>query len=108
MLSTGPDSAQLRFGLASALVARGELGEALDHARAALALDAEYSAAWRLLGRIYQQRGDLEAAVRTFEQGIAVAERRGDRQLVKEMQIFLARARKSRDGAHTKQRDASD
>lgn len=97
MLDAGNDGAQLRFGLASALFARGELDDAREHAQVAVQLDPDYSAAWRLLGRVHQQLGQTGAAVRAFESGIAVAERQGDRQLVKEMRVFLARARKARE-----------
>jgi Flp pilus assembly protein TadD len=95
LLETGNDSAQLRFGLASALFARAEYAEAREHARVAVQLDPDYSAAWRLLGRSHHELGDFDSAARAFESGIAVAERRGDRQLVKEMGVFLARARKA-------------
>ena len=96
MLSRGDDSAQLRFGLATALFARGELVAALEHARVAVNLDPDYSAAWRLVGRVCLELGNLEEAVRALETGIAVAERRGDRQLVKEMNVFLARVHRAR------------
>lgn len=95
MLREGNEGPQLRFGLASALFARDEAPAALEHARVAVELDADYSAAWRLLGRIHQALGRSEDAIDAFEHGIAVAERRGDRQLVKEMQVFLARATKA-------------
>lgn len=95
MLDAGNDGAQLRFGLASALFARAELGEALEHARVAVRLDPDYSAAWRLLGRVCQELGDMREALQAFESGIAVAERHGDRQLVKEMQVFLARTQEA-------------
>lgn len=97
MLRSGSDGAQLRFGLASSLFAEGEHDEALEHAQVAVRLDPDYSAAWRLLGRIRQERGDVEEAVRALETGISVAERRGDRQLVKEMRVFLARAQRAAD-----------
>ena len=94
-LSSGSESAQLRFGLATALSSRGEHDEALEHVRVAVELDPDYSAAWRLLGRTYVELGNNAEAERAFEQGIVVAERRGDRQLVKEMKVFLARVRKA-------------
>jgi tetratricopeptide (TPR) repeat protein len=95
MLSAGNEGPQLRFGLASALFASGALPEALEHAQVAVELDPDYSAAWRLLGRIHLALGRTEDAVGAFERGIVVAERRGDRQLVKEMRVFLARATKA-------------
>ena len=91
LLARGPDSAMLRFTLATAYFDRGELERASLHAEAALALDGEYSAAWKLLGKIQAARGEPHAAATTYRQGIAVAERRGDLQAAKEMRVFLGR-----------------
>lgn len=91
MLAAGRDSAQLRFGLASACFAADRLEDALTHAAVAVELDPDYSAAWRLLGRTQARLGHDEDARRSFERGIEVASRRGDEQLVKEMRVFLAR-----------------
>ena len=103
MLQSGSDGAALRFGLATNLLAQGKLDEALEHAQVAVDLDPDYSAAWRLLGRIRQQLGDPEGAARAFAAGIAVAAKRGDMQLVKEMRVFLARAQRAADERKEKQ-----
>jgi Tfp pilus assembly protein PilF len=91
MLKAGNDSASLRFALATKLFESGAIERALIHAEVAVQADPDYSAAWRLLGRIQSDAGATEAAVETFKRGIAVAERRGDRQVAKEMQVFLKR-----------------
>jgi Tfp pilus assembly protein PilF len=91
LLARGPDSAMLRFTLATGYFDRGELERALLHAEAALALDADYSAAWKLLGKIQTAHGDAHKAAASYRQGIAVAERRGDLQAAKEMRVFLRR-----------------
>ena len=90
-LASGTDSAALRFGLASACFKEGRFEEARSHAGIAVQLDPDYSAAWRLLGRACSETGDVTAARKAFEQGIAVAQERGDMQLVKEMRVFLRR-----------------
>jgi Tfp pilus assembly protein PilF len=93
LLEQGADSAQLRFALATRCQADGDLAAALEHARLALELDPDYSAAWRLRGRVELATGQDNEAIQSFEKGIAVAERKGDQQLVKEMRVFLKRAR---------------
>ena len=91
LLARGPDSAVLRLTLATGYFDRGELDRAVLHAEAALALDADYSAAWKLLGKLQAARGETHKAAGTYRQGIAIAERRGDLQAAKEMRVFLRR-----------------
>jgi Tfp pilus assembly protein PilF len=91
LLARGPDGAMLRFTLASRYFERGDTDRALVHAERAVALDAGYSAAWKLLGKIQTALGHVHEAAVTYRRGIAVAERRGDLQAVKEMQVFLRR-----------------
>jgi len=91
LLANGQDSASLRFALANGYFAREDAGSAARHARAAIKMDPEYSAAWRLLGQALVLLGQLDDAARTFERGIEVAQQNGDRQVQKEMQVFLKR-----------------
>lgn len=96
LLARGGDAPPLRFALASRYLAAGNHDAAIEHARAAVALDAEYSAAWKLLGKALTAAGrDAEAAA-SYASGIAAAERRGDMQAAKEMRVFLRRLEKSR------------
>ena len=92
MLAQGQDSALLRFSLGQAYYKERNYPSAIAHLRAALGLDAAYSAAWKLLGRAYSDAGDLKSALETFDQGIAVAEGKGDIQAAKEMRVFRKRA----------------
>ena len=64
---------------------------AIEHAKVAVTMDPDYSAAWRLLGQAQVAAGRIGAAAESFERGIAVARQRGDRQVEKEMQVFLRR-----------------
>lgn len=91
LLASGTDNAALRFALASAYFAAGDVGQALQHARAAVDLDPDYSAAWRLLGKVQTEAGALGEAAEAYRRGIAAAGRRGDRQAEKEMTVFLRR-----------------
>jgi Tfp pilus assembly protein PilF len=91
LLASGRDDASLRLALASRYLAAGDAETAVRHAEAAVGLDSQYSAAWRLLGRAQAAAGRSAEAEAAFRRGIEVAERRGDRQAVKEMQVFLKR-----------------
>ena len=91
MLENGRDSALLRMGLASALQQRGEPQAALVHLQSAVKQDPNLSAAWKGLGKLHLELGDREAARLAWQQGVSVAESRGDKQAMKEMQVFLKR-----------------
>jgi Tfp pilus assembly protein PilF len=95
MLASGHDGAQLRFGLANAYASAEDYESATQHATVAVALDPDYSAAWRLLGRMQALMGKKAEARQSYVRGIDVATRRGDLQLVKEMKVFLARLDRS-------------
>jgi predicted Zn-dependent protease len=94
MLLQGQDSVILRFGLGNALFKSGQASEAIPHLKAALEFDAEYSAAWKVLGKALAEVGDKEKAIEVYEKGISVAEKKGDRQAVKEIRVFLKRLQK--------------
>lgn len=98
LLAAGQDSAGIRFALATHYLKEGNAPRAIDHAEVAVSLDANYSAAWRVLGQAQVAAGRSEDAAQSFEQGIAAARENGDRQVEKEMQVFLKRLRKPQDG----------
>ncbi len=91
-LCNGPrDGALLRFALGTALLDAGSAAAAADELRRAVEFDANYSAAWKLLGRALVEAGDPVQARRAWSDGIAAAQRAGDVQAQKEMQVFLKR-----------------
>lgn len=91
LLASGQDSAMLRFGLARAYLDREQAGPACEHLARAIALDPDYSAAWKLYGKALAAAGRSAEAVEAYRQGIAIAEQRGDIQAAKEMGVFLRR-----------------
>lgn len=91
MLARGQDSALLRFSLGNLCLQRDDPVAAVEHLQQAVAQDAAYSAAWKLLGRALFEGGDRAAARAAWQQGIEVATKRGDMQAVREMQVFLRR-----------------
>lgn len=90
LLAQQGESALLRFSLGHAYLEVDPARAAL-HLRRAVALDPDYSAAWKLLGRALSANAQAEAAKAAYRQGITTAERRGDVQAAKEMRVFLKR-----------------
>ena len=91
MLASGRDDALLRFSLGMQYLQGGDAASAAVHLRRAVAHDPDYSAAWKLLGKALVQSGDAPAAADAYRDGIAAAERKGDKQAAKEMTVFLRR-----------------
>jgi len=95
LLDSGQDNALLRFSLGGALFKAGDLPGAIEHLGRAVAMQADYSAAWKLYGRVLAEAGHREDALATWRQGIKVAGRKGDIQAAKEMRVFLRRLEKT-------------
>jgi tetratricopeptide (TPR) repeat protein len=62
VVSLEPGHPDGNYGLAVLAAERGDLGTALEYARAAVATDAEYVEAWLLIGKAAAATGDYEAA----------------------------------------------
>ncbi len=91
----GPrDGALLRYSLGSEWLKAGDAAKAAAYLRAALELDTQYSAAWKLLGKALAESGEIDAAQDAFANGIRVAEEKGDKQAAKEMAVFAKRLAK--------------
>lgn len=97
LIAAGKDSPTVRFALATRYHGDGNLERALEHAEVAVEQDPDYSAAWKLLGRIRVDAGRTSEAAEAYRRGIEVAERRGDQQAVKEMRVFLRRITREPD-----------
>ena len=95
MLERGVDSALLRYSLGSELLKIGDADAAIAHLREALRFDADYSAAWKMLGKALDSAGNHAEAVDVLGQGIEVAERQGDIHAAKEMGVFRKRAQQA-------------
>jgi len=95
MLADGKDSVMLRYGLGNGYLSQGDARAAAAHFAKAVELDPSYSAAWKLYGKALAQSGDQAGAIHAYRTGIEVAEKRGDRQAAKEMQVFLRRLEKT-------------
>lgn len=95
MLAKGQDNALLRFTLGSEYLKAERPEDAVAHLRAAVEQDPNYSAAWKLYGKALSAAGRHGEAIAVFDQGMQVAERRGDIQAAREMGVFRKRAQKA-------------
>lgn len=91
MLESGRDNSLLRFGLGKAHLDDGDPAQAAQHLRRCVEQDPLYSAAWKLLGKALLDTSDSAGAANAWEQGIAAAQQKGDKQAEREMTVFLRR-----------------
>lgn len=85
-----PDKPFPRYGLAMEYKKASRLEDAVPHFREAMKLDPNYVAAWFQCGIAYQEAGKLDDARRTYEEGIAVAQRVGNGHALSELRDALA------------------
>ncbi len=95
LLDTPRDGALLRYSIGNEYLKAGDPQQAATHLREAVARDPGHSAAWKLLGKTLAETGALDEALAAYREGIAVAEKRGDKQAAKEMQVFARRIEKN-------------
>ena len=95
MLGGPRDGALLRFSLGNEYLKAGNPAKAANCFKDAVDRDPQYSAAWKALGKARAEAGDNIGCLAAYEQGIAVAEARGDIQAAKEMTVFANRVRKA-------------
>jgi predicted Zn-dependent protease len=91
-LLDGPrDGALLRYSLGMAYLKLDNPARAAGYLRDAVARDAGYSAAWRALGKALEADGQPAQALAAYRDGIAAAQRKGDKQAEREMTVFARR-----------------
>ena len=91
LIAAGKDGPAIRFGLGKACLEHSDPAASRTHLERAVELDPSYSAAWKLLGKACAEGGDTAAAADAWRRGIAAATAKGDRQAVREMEVFLRR-----------------
>ena len=99
LLGTPRDNALLRYSLGLEYQKAGNPEKALEHLREAVTRDPLYSAAWKALGRTLGELDRPAEALAAYRDGIAAAQRKGDRQAEKEMSVFARRLEKKLGGA---------
>jgi len=105
LLASGKDGALLRFGLGNAYLEAGDPATAAVHLQNAVEMNPAYSAAWKLLGKALVAAGDPAGALAAYRNGVAAAQRMGDKQTLREMQVFIRRLEQSE---HPALRSSSD
>ncbi len=94
LLEKGNDNALLRYSLGNEYLKESNFEEAIIHLNKAIELNENYSGAWKLYAKALAENNQNEKAINAYEKGIKVAEVNGDKQAVKEMQVFLKRLKK--------------
>ncbi|HVP09531.1 MAG TPA: tetratricopeptide repeat protein [Burkholderiales bacterium] len=98
LIGTPRDGALLRFSLGLEFSKRQDFPKAIEHLRRAVELDRGYSAAWRALGKALESAGRTDEALAAYRDGIAAAQKKGDKQAEKEMSVFARRIERKRAG----------
>jgi Tfp pilus assembly protein PilF len=98
LLAAGKDNALLRFSLGNEYLKAGDATSACTHLARALEHDPEYSAAWKLYGKALAESSQTAEALAAYRRGIEVAEKKGDKQAAKEMQVFARRIERQLGG----------
>ena len=94
LLGTPRDGALLRFSLGMAHSKMENAEQAIAYFRETVARDPGYSAAWRALGKALDAAGRDAEALAAFRDGMAAAQKKGDKQAQKEMTVFARRIEK--------------
>jgi Flp pilus assembly protein TadD len=87
-----PNDEVAQYGFGKACLDRGLLEEAIGALTRATQIRSGYSAAYRDLGRALTEAGRPHDAIRTLRVGLQVAQKQGDLQTVREMEVFMKRA----------------
>lgn len=86
-----PDDPVVHYGLGSEHLKLGEFADAAAAFRRAIALQPDYSAAYRELGKALEKENHREEAIAAYRKGKEVAQQKGDIQTGKEIDVFLKR-----------------
>jgi uncharacterized protein HemY len=94
LLEKDPENPMILFSLGNELFKEGEYVEARGHLRRAIENKPDYSVAYRTLGRAHYELREGAEARRVFIEGREVAEKNGDLQTVREIDVFMRRLEK--------------
>jgi predicted Zn-dependent protease len=94
LLGTPRDGALLRYSIGMEYLKISNAPKAIQFLQEAVQRDAGYSAAWRALGKALEAAGQPAEALAAYREGIAAAQKKGDKQAGKEMTVFARRIEK--------------
>jgi predicted Zn-dependent protease len=99
LLERDPNNPMILYSLGNELFKERKYVEAREYLSRAVQNKPDYSVAYRTLGRtLYELREDAEAR-RVFARGREVAQRNGDLQTVREIDVFVRRLETREKGA---------
>jgi predicted Zn-dependent protease len=98
LLEKDPNNPMIIYSLGNELFKEGRYEEARDLLQRAIQNKPDYSVAYRMLGRAYYELHGNAEARNVFLKGKEVAQRNGDLQTVKEIDVFLRRLEKREVG----------
>lgn len=101
LLERDPENPMVLYSLGSELFKEERYTEASERLRKAVENKPDYSVAYRTLGRALYELEEDDEALRVFEEGRNIAQRNGDLQTVKEIDVFTKRLRKRRGETKT-------
>lgn len=94
LIAKGQDSALIHYSLGNEYRREKKFTNAITHLARAVELKPGYSAAWKMYGKALSENNQINDAIKVFEQGITVAEKKGDVQAAKEMKVYLKRLKR--------------
>jgi predicted Zn-dependent protease len=89
ILAQAPGDRMARYALAMEYLSAAQADAAIAELRGLTAEHSDYVPAWQMLGQTLMRQGDPAQAHEVLKQGIAVAERVGNRHAQSEMQGML-------------------
>ena len=98
LLAKDPDNPMVLYSLGSELFKEGRFEEARDLLHRAVENKPDYSVAYRMLGRAHFELHENSEARNVFLKGKEVAQKNGDLQTVKEIDVFMRRLEKREEG----------
>lgn len=98
LLERDPENPMVLYSLGNELFKEEKYTEAREYLSRAVRNKPDYSVAYRTLGRTLYELGEDAEARRVFAEGREVAERNGDLQTVKEIDVFVRRLEKREGG----------
>ena len=98
LLERDPDNSMILYSLGNELFKEKKYSEAKEYLRRAVQNKPDYSVAYRTVGRtLYELHEDADAR-RVFVEGREIAQKNGDLQTVREIDVFVRRLEKRERG----------
>jgi len=84
-LENSPEDSFLTFAVAKEYESAGDDERALEYYRRLMGQDPAYVGTYYHLGKLYERREQFDAALQTYQQGMATARQAGDQHALSEL-----------------------